>query len=69
MGIAMFLIIGLTNLTRLEQTKPGLLLQTAVAMAVGGAVYLGVSSLFRVPELVEITTAVRARLRRERAGP
>jgi len=69
MGIAMFLIIGLTNLTRLEQTKPGLLLQTAVAMAVGGVVYLAASSLLKVSELAEITAVVRTRLGRERGGP
>ncbi|GAC1456510.1 MAG: murein biosynthesis integral membrane protein MurJ [Candidatus Limnocylindrales bacterium] len=70
MGIAMFLFIRVTNLTvDLDQTKPGLFLQTAVAMAVGAAVYLAASSLLRVPELTEITTVVRARLGRERAAP
>ena len=70
MGIAMFGFIRVTNLTvDLDQTKLGLFLQTAVAMAVGGAVYLAVSSLLRVPELAEITAVVRARLGRERAGP
>ncbi|HUQ16890.1 MAG TPA: murein biosynthesis integral membrane protein MurJ [Candidatus Saccharimonadales bacterium] len=70
MGIAMFLFIGATNLTvDLEQTKPGLFLQTAVAMAVGALVYVAASSLLRVPELEEITAVVRARLGRERAAP
>ena len=70
MGIAMFLIIGLTNLTvDLEQTKPGLLLQTVIAMAVGGVVYLAASSLLRVSELAEITAVVRARIGRERGSP
>jgi len=66
----MFLIIGLTNLTvDLEQTKPGLLLQTVIAMAVGGVVYLAASSLLRVSELAEITAVVRARIGRERGSP
>ena len=70
MGITMFGFIGATNLTvDLEQTKPGLFLQTAVAMAVGALVYFAASSLLRVPELAEITMALRARLGRERAAP
>ena len=63
MGIAMFLFIRLTNITvDLEQTKLGLLLQTAIAAVVGGLVYLLASSVFRVRELGEITGVVRARL-------
>ena len=70
MGVAMFLFIRVTNLTvDLDQTKAGLFLQTAVAMAVGGVVYLAASSLLRVSELAEITTVVRARLGRERGSP
>jgi len=70
MGIAMFLFIRVTNLTvDLDQTKAGLFLQTAVAMAVGGAVYLAASSLLRISELAEITVAVRAWLGRERGSP
>ena len=66
MGIAMFAFIRATNITvDLQQTKPGLLLQTAVAVAVGGLAYVGSATLFRVPELAEITAAVRARLARK----
>ena len=65
MGIAMFGFIRATNITvDLQQTKPGLLLQTAIAIAVGFAAYLGAATLFRVTELAEITAVVRARLGR-----
>ena len=65
MGIAMFAFIRATNITvDLQQTKVGLLLQTAVAMAVGVVAYVGAATVFRVSELAEITTAVRARLGR-----
>jgi len=65
MGIAMFAFIRETNITvDLQQTKLGLLLQTMVAVAVGLIAYVGAATLFRVSELAEITTAVRARLDR-----
>jgi putative peptidoglycan lipid II flippase len=65
MGIAMFAFIRATNITvDLQQTKIGLLLQTAVASAVGFAAYLGAARVFRVSELAEITAAVRSRLGR-----
>ena len=65
MGIAMFLFIRVTNVTvDLDQTKIGLLLQTAVAMAVGLVAYVVASSVFRVRELTEITDVLRARLGR-----
>jgi putative peptidoglycan lipid II flippase len=65
MGIAMFAVIRATNITvDLQQTKPGLLLQTLIAVAVGAVAYVGAATLFRVPELAEITAVVRARLRR-----
>ena len=68
MGIAMFAFIRATNITvDLQQTKLGLLLQTAVAVAVGGLAYIGAATVLRVSELAEITAAVRARLAR-RAG-
>jgi putative peptidoglycan lipid II flippase len=68
MGIAMFAFIRATNITvDLQQTKIGLLLQTAVAFAVGMVAYLGAASVFRVSELAEITAAVRSRIGR-RAG-
>ncbi len=65
MGIAMFGFIRATNITvDLQQTKPGLLLQTAIAVAVGLAAYVGAATLFRVRELTEITAVVRTRLAR-----
>jgi len=68
MGIAMFLFIRATNITvDLQQTKLGLLLQTAVAVAVGGVAYIGAATLFRLPELAEISAAVRSRLARRSA--
>ena len=71
MGIAMFAFIRATNITvDLQQTKIGLLLQTAVAFAVGMIAYLGAATLFRVTELAEITAAVRSRVgRREVVVP
>src|SRR5438094_8207785 len=55
MGVAMFAFIRATNVTvDLEQTKIGLALQTLVASAVGGAVYLAAAYLLRVSELGEI---------------
>ncbi len=65
MGIAMFAFIRATNITvDLQQTKPGLLLQTLIAVAVGIVAYIGAATLFRVNELAEITAVVRARLAR-----
>ena len=65
MGIAMFAFIRETNITvDLQQTKLGLLLQTAVAVAVGLVAYVGAATLFRVSELAEVTDAVRMRLGR-----
>lgn len=69
MGIAMFAFIRATNITvDLQQTKLGLLLQTAVAVAVGGLAYVGAATLFRVRELREITAIVRERLGRRAEG-
>ena len=48
----------------LEQTKIGLALQTLVASAVGGAVYLAAAYLLRVSELGEIFAVVRTRIGR-----
>lgn len=70
MGIAMFLFIRATNVTvDLEQTKLGLLLQTLVAMGVGGLVYLAASRILGITELSEIVAVVRARLARRGAPP
>ncbi|TMG70965.1 MAG: murein biosynthesis integral membrane protein MurJ [Chloroflexi bacterium] len=65
MGVAMFAFIRATNVTvDLEQTKIGLALQTLVASAVGGAVYLAAAYLLRVSELGEIFAVVRTRIGR-----
>jgi putative peptidoglycan lipid II flippase len=65
MGIAMFAFIRATNITvDLQQTKVGLALQTAVAIAVGVLAYVGAATVFRVSELAEITAAVRSRIGR-----
>jgi len=65
MGIAMFAFIRATNITvDLQQTKLGLLLQTAVAFAVGLLAYAGAATVFRVSELAEISAVVRAKLGR-----
>ncbi len=68
MGITMFAFIRATNITvDLQQTKLGLLLQTAVAVAVGGIAYIGAATVFQVHELAEITAALRARIARRSA--
>ncbi|HET8567491.1 MAG TPA: murein biosynthesis integral membrane protein MurJ [Candidatus Limnocylindria bacterium] len=65
MGIAMYLFIRATNVTvDLEQTKLGLFVQTAIATAVGGAVYLVLSRALASTELAEIVAVVRERLGR-----
>jgi putative peptidoglycan lipid II flippase len=70
MGIAMFLFIRATNFfVDLDETKLGLLLQTMVATAVGGAVYLAASRLLGIGELAEIIAVVRARLARRTPPP
>ena len=64
MGVAMFVFIRVTNLPldlALDPPKLLLLLQTAVAVAFGGVVYVVASTLFRVTELAEIRAFVRAR--------
>jgi len=45
----------------LDPPKALLLLQTAIAVAFGGAVYVAASTLFRVSELEEIVSYVRTR--------
>src|SRR5438876_6840856 len=65
MGVAMFAFIRAPNVTvDLEQPKIGLALQTLVASAVGGAVYLAAAYLLRVSELGEIFAVVRTRIGR-----
>ena len=67
MGVAMFGFINLTNLPFdliKDPPKLTLLLQTILAAAVGGAVYLAAAYLLQIGELQEIVGVVRARLRR-----
>jgi putative peptidoglycan lipid II flippase len=64
MGVAMFAFIRVTNLPldlSLDPPKALLLVQTLIAVAFGGAVYLASSSLFRVSELDELIAYVRTR--------
>jgi putative peptidoglycan lipid II flippase len=71
MGVAMFAFIRLTNLPFdlvVDPPKPILLLQTILAAAVGGAVYLIASYVLRVGELGEIVGVVRTRLRPRAVG-
>ena len=71
MGVAMFAFIRVTNLPldlALDPPKLLLLLQTFVAMAFGGIVYVLASSLLRVTELGEIMAAIRTR-RSKAAAP
>jgi peptidoglycan biosynthesis protein MviN/MurJ (putative lipid II flippase) len=65
MGVAMFAFIRFTNIPfdlALDPPKPLLLLQTLIATAFGAAVYVLASTIFRVAELEEILSVVRARL-------
>src|SRR3990172_7971822 len=64
MGVAMFVFVRVTNIPldlALDPPKALLLLQTAIAVAFGGAVYVAASTLFRVSELEEIVSYVRTR--------
>jgi putative peptidoglycan lipid II flippase len=71
MGVAMFGFINVTNLPfDLAKDPPKLVLalQTILAAAVGGLVYLAAAYLLQIGELQEIVGVVRARLRRG-SGP
>ncbi len=73
MGVAMFMFIRVTNIPldlSLNPPKALLLLQTLIAIAFGGLVYVGASSIFRVDELSEVIAALRSRgaLSRSRSG-
>src|SRR6266581_541486 len=71
MGVAMFGFIRVTNLPFdlfVDPPKLVLALQTILAAAVGGLVYLAAAYLLRIGELQEIVGVVRARLTR-RSGP
>lgn len=71
MGVAMFGFIRATNLPFdlfVDPPKLVLALQTILAAAVGGLVYLAAAYLLQIGELQEIVAVVRARLTR-RSGP
>jgi len=71
MGVAMFGFIRVTNLPFdlfVDPPKLVLALQTILAAAVGGAVYLAAAYVLRIGELQEILAVVRARLTRG-SGP
>ncbi|HUQ42729.1 MAG TPA: lipid II flippase MurJ, partial [Candidatus Limnocylindrales bacterium] len=66
MGVGMFLFIRITNIPFdlvVEPSKPVLLLQTLLATAVGGAVYIASAYLLRVNELQEVLAFLRGRFR------
>jgi putative peptidoglycan lipid II flippase len=73
MGVAMFGFIRLTNLPFdllvEDVSKPVLLLQTVLAAAVGGLVYLAAAYVLRIGELGEIVAVVRKRLGRGPGAP
>jgi len=71
MGVAMFGFIRVTNLPFdlfVDPPKLVLALQTILAAAVGGLVYVAAAYLLQIGELQEILAVVRARVLR-RAGP
>jgi putative peptidoglycan lipid II flippase len=71
MGVAMFGFIRITNLPFdlvVDPPKLVLALQTFLAAAVGGLVYLAAAYLLRIGELHEILAVLRARMMR-RSGP
>jgi putative peptidoglycan lipid II flippase len=67
MGVGMFLFIRVTNIPFdlvIEPSKPVLLLQTLLATAVGGFVYVASAYLLRISELQEVVAYLRGRFRR-----
>jgi len=67
MGVGMFLFIRVTNIPFdlvIEPSKPVLLLQTLLATAVGGIVYVASAYLLRINELQEVLAYLRGRFRR-----
>jgi peptidoglycan biosynthesis protein MviN/MurJ (putative lipid II flippase) len=67
MGVAMFGFIRVTNLPFdlfVDPPKLVLALQTILAAAVGGLVYLAAAYVLQIGELQEVVAVVRARLRR-----
>jgi putative peptidoglycan lipid II flippase len=66
MGVGMFLFIRVTNIPFdlvVEPSKPVLFLQTLLATAFGGAVYVVAAYLLRINELQEVLAFLRARFR------
>jgi len=66
MGVGMYLFIFVTNIPldlRVEPSKPILFLQTLLATAFGGLIYVSAAYLLRIAELQEVVTLVRARFR------
>jgi len=67
MGVAMFLFIRVTNIPLdlvVEPSKPILFLQTLLATAFGGLVYVASAYLLRISELREVIAFARDRFRR-----
>jgi putative peptidoglycan lipid II flippase len=67
MGVAMFGFIRVTNIPLdlvVEPSKPVLFLQTLLATAFGGFIYVAAAYLMRINELQEVLALVRARFRR-----
>ncbi|HZP96756.1 MAG TPA: murein biosynthesis integral membrane protein MurJ [Candidatus Limnocylindria bacterium] len=66
MGVGMFLFIRVTNIPLdlvIEPSKPVLFLQTLLATAFGGLVYVVAAYLLRISELQEVLAFLRARIR------
>jgi putative peptidoglycan lipid II flippase len=67
MGVAMYLFIRVTNIPLdlvVEPSKPVLFLQTLLATAFGGLVYVATAYLLRINELQEVLAFLRARFLR-----
>jgi putative peptidoglycan lipid II flippase len=72
MGVSMFAFIRLTNISFdliVEPPKAILFLQTLLATAVGGAVYVVAAYLLRIGELQEVLAFLRGRLARPPVDP
>src|SRR5439155_3378383 len=67
MGVAMFMFIRVTNIpldlvpVGVEPSKPVLFLQTLLATAFGGLIYISAAYLLRIAELQEVLAFARAR--------
>ncbi len=67
MGVAMFAFIRVTNIPfdlALDPPKPLLFVQTVLAAAFGGGVYLVAALVLRIGELQEVLAFIRGRFRR-----